>query len=130
MFDAYTALPQSKKAVFRTHLTMLDIHEVAIARDLCMLILLDDLNRTREPTMRDEIKATLMYMFLAPVMPSYCHRWCVLHHLHVVRHSMVRSLRKVMEDVRARLSTDTPNLPEWLHIDRDAIPGVLRTLNS
>lgn len=34
-----------------------------------------------------------------------------------------------MEDVRERLSTDTPNLPEWLHLDRDAIPGVLRILN-
>lgn len=34
-----------------------------------------------------------------------------------------------MEDVRERLSTDIPNLPEWLHLDRDAIPGVLRTLN-
>lgn len=86
VFDAYIALPRSKKAVFRTHLTMLDIHEAAIARDLCMLILLDDLNRAYEPNMRDEIKSTLMYMFLAPVMPSYCHNWCVQHHLYAVRH--------------------------------------------
>ncbi len=56
---------------------MLDIHEAAIARDLCMLILLDNLNHTNEPKTRDEIKSTLMYMFLAPVMPNYSHSWCV-----------------------------------------------------
>lgn len=33
-----------------------------------------------------------------------------------------------MVDIRAGLSTSTPNFPEWLHLDKDAIPGVLRTL--
>ncbi|OJT04030.1 hypothetical protein TRAPUB_5266 [Trametes pubescens] len=97
VFDAYKALPRTKQAIFRTHLTMLDIHEAAIARDLCMLILLDNLNHTNEPKTRDEIKSTLMYMFLAPVMPNYSHS----------------CLRKVMADIRARLLTSTPGLPQY-----------------
>lgn len=129
IFDAYKQLPRARRAAFRTHLTMLDIHDATIARDLCMLILLEDLAHADEPHVRDEIKVTLMYMFLVPIMPNYCYTRCVYRRSRHVHHSFACSLRKVMETIRARLSVKTPNLPEWLHVNQDAVPGVLRALD-
>ncbi len=108
---------------------MLDIHEATIARDLCMLMLLEDLTHAAEPEVRDEIKATLMYMFLVPVMPSYCYIRCVYGHLRLVRHLFACSLENVIENIRTRLSTTPPNLPEWLHVEKGSIPGILRALD-
>ncbi|KAI0357689.1 hypothetical protein OH77DRAFT_1502792 [Trametes cingulata] len=114
LHDAYKALPKAKRVLLHAHLTMLDIHDATIARDLCMLILLDQLITTTDAATRIEIKATLMYMFLAAVMPSYCYD----------------RLLGVMRDLQQRLTTDsTPDLPSWIHLNKDAIPAVLHTLH-
>ncbi len=70
----YGTLPVEKQAAYHVHLTLLDVHEVTMARDLCTFLLLDELNRTTDATGRTEIKATLMYMFCGAAMPSYCYR--------------------------------------------------------
>lgn len=131
LFEAYQQLPHARQATFHTHLTMLDIHEATIARDLCMLILLEDLTHADEPHVRDEIKATLMYTFLVPLMPSYCYTRCVTvcRRSWSVYRSFVCSLENVMENIRTRLSTTTPDLPEWLHVKKGSIPGILRALD-
>ncbi len=70
---AYKKLAKKKQKRFHAHLTLLDIHDATIARDLSLLMLLHDLNRTKDPMSRVEINATLMYMFTGMAMPSYCH---------------------------------------------------------
>ena len=55
-------------------MTMLDIHEAAIARNLCILMLLYALADTDDAATRTEILATLMYSFCGVAMPSYCDR--------------------------------------------------------
>ncbi|KAI0719797.1 hypothetical protein C8T65DRAFT_826784 [Cerioporus squamosus] len=67
---AYSVLPSQKKAAFRAHLTLLDIHEVTIARNLCIFLLIDELNRTNDTTERTEIKATLMLERLLREIPA------------------------------------------------------------
>ena len=44
-----------------------------MARDLCVLTLLDQLSSATDPIVKAEIQATLMYMFCGAVMPSYCY---------------------------------------------------------
>jgi len=64
--------------VARFHLTALDIHPTAIARDLVFLFLLDQLvdGQTIAPETKAEVIATHMYAFSGVVMPDYCHkRW-------------------------------------------------------
>ena len=70
-------LSPGRKLQFRVHATLLDIHEAIIARDLCMLMLLHDLNNTIDGLERTEIHATLMYTFAGAVMPAYCYNRCV-----------------------------------------------------
>ncbi|KAI0634386.1 hypothetical protein C8Q77DRAFT_1217561 [Trametes polyzona] len=109
---AYKRLPRAKQAVLRTHLTLLDIHPTAIARDLCMLMLLDDLNHTTNHTVRAEIKATLMYSFCGAVMPGYCYE----------------RLMSLMDSLSERLVHPNQSLPSWLHVDGNAIQPVLQAL--
>jgi hypothetical protein len=76
---AYKALPKDKRAAMRIHLTLLDIHPSVLARDLCILMLMNDwMEPNVEPSALTEIKATLIYTFMGAIVPSYCHARCVL----------------------------------------------------
>ncbi|KAI0357691.1 hypothetical protein OH77DRAFT_1435494 [Trametes cingulata] len=112
LHDAYRRLPADKQRIFHTHLTMLDIHDGTIARDLCMLMLLDQLVNAPEAALRAEIIATLMYVFVAPVTPSYCYD----------------RLQAIMRDLQRRLVAKPPDLPSWVYLSEEAIPAVLGTL--
>ncbi|KAI0357701.1 hypothetical protein OH77DRAFT_1475432 [Trametes cingulata] len=113
LYDAYKKLSAPNQSAFRAHLTLLDIHPTAIARDLCMLMLLDELIRTTDTFTCLEIKATFMYTFCAAAMPSYCYDL----------------LLTIMKDLSKRLSQTPPALPSWLHLDSGTIPSILRALS-
>ncbi|KAI0649816.1 hypothetical protein C8Q79DRAFT_997836 [Trametes meyenii] len=113
LFEAYKRLPKAKRTKLHTHLTLLDIHDGTIARDLCILLLLDELNNAVSETARLEIKATLMYTFCGAVMPSYCYK----------------RLQSVVHGLRSRLTASPPDLPGWLHVVSDTIPAILPTLD-
>ncbi|KAI0366567.1 hypothetical protein BV20DRAFT_1002228 [Pilatotrama ljubarskyi] len=112
LYQAYKKLPAAEQSAFHTHLTLLDIHPSAIARDLCMLMLLHQLSETTDSTTRAEIKATLLYSFCAAIMPDYCYE----------------RLMAVIQDIGERLSQSPPTLPPWLHVDADTIPAVIPAL--
>lgn len=71
--QALNKLPKAKRSQFNAHLTLLDIHDGTIARDLCILLLLHELSNTSDSTARSEIKATLTYTFSGVAMPDYCY---------------------------------------------------------
>ncbi|KAI0658112.1 hypothetical protein C8Q70DRAFT_201642 [Cubamyces menziesii] len=113
LYEAYKGLPTPKQAAFHAHLTLLDIHPTAIARDLCMLLLLHEFNNTTDSVARVEIEATLMYVFCAGVMPSYCYT----------------RLMDVVKDLSNKLCEQPPALPSWLHVETKTIPAILRALD-
>ncbi|PIL28785.1 hypothetical protein GSI_08829 [Ganoderma sinense ZZ0214-1] len=113
LYEAYKKLPAAKKSKFKAHLTLLDIHDGTMARDLCVLTLLDQLSDASDPIVKAEIQATLMYMFCGAVMPSYCYD----------------RLMGVIDDLRERLSKDPDNQPAWLHVVSDTIPAVVAILD-
>ena len=51
---------------------MLDNNESILARDLCILLLIQQLNDATDDATRLEVKTTLMYTFCGAVMPWYC----------------------------------------------------------
>ena len=54
-------------------MTLLDLHPMALARDLCMLYLLDDLaQQDLAEDDRAEIIATIFYHFAGVACPPYC----------------------------------------------------------
>ncbi|KAH9916974.1 uncharacterized protein BXZ73DRAFT_105668 [Epithele typhae] len=109
----YRSISKARQAKFRAHLTLLDIHEVPLARNLSVLMLLLQLNDTSDKTERAEINATLMYTFAGVIMPPYCHD----------------RLHAVFRDLRRRLSASPPDLPPIFQVLPDSIPPVLRTLD-
>lgn len=74
LHQTFKQLTPAKQSEFKVHFTLLDIQPTALARDLCILLLLDDLitgDYSTEETA--EIRATLFYVYVAPIMPSYCY---------------------------------------------------------
>ncbi|KAH9903204.1 hypothetical protein C8Q73DRAFT_673716 [Cubamyces lactineus] len=113
LYEAYKTLPAPKQAVFHAHLTLLDIHPTAITRDLCMLLLLHEYNNATDPVARVELKATLMYIFCAGVMPSYCYA----------------RLMNTVKYLSNELCEQPAALPSWLHVEVKTIPAILRALD-
>ncbi|KAJ7068905.1 hypothetical protein B0H15DRAFT_139954 [Mycena belliarum] len=112
---AHGKLDKERKESFRVHITLLDIHPAALARDLCILLLLDQLvdTPTDNSTMRAEILSTMFYTFAAAVMPEYC--WS--------------RLEKVMQDLKSSLTGDGAVLPSWIHVDSAAITQINSALD-
>ena len=80
LFDfgpAYEKLGTKRQDAMRLHLTLLDHHPAMIARDLCVLMLLNQLMELEDSVpltdiTRAEIEATLTYTYLGLLMPDYC----------------------------------------------------------
>ncbi|KAJ7750682.1 hypothetical protein DFH07DRAFT_922529 [Mycena maculata] len=110
---AYKALPKDKRSAMRMHLTMLDIHPSALARDLVILMLLNDCMAPNvAPEVLAETKATLMYTYGGAIMPPYAHA------------RQQKTIKSLME----RLAAVPPRLPPWLHVSRDGIPAIRASL--
>ncbi|KAI0737514.1 hypothetical protein C8Q80DRAFT_1115040 [Daedaleopsis nitida] len=109
---AHKTMGAKGQADFHAHLTLLDIHDATIARDLCIFMLLHQLNGTNDETVRTEIKVTLMYVFCGAVMPSYCYQ----------------RLQDVFKDLSVRLASRSPVLPRWMHVSPDSAAKVVTAL--
>ena len=80
LFDlgpAYEKLSAEKRRTLRVHFTLLDHQPAMIARDLCVLMLLNQLMAIDESDIanavsRAEIEATLAYTYVGLLMPNYC----------------------------------------------------------
>ncbi|TCD63140.1 hypothetical protein EIP91_005899 [Steccherinum ochraceum] len=111
---AHAKLETSQQSQFRVHLTLLDIQPTALARDLCLFLLIDELveDHGHSEETRLEIMATIFYAYFGVVMPSYCHqRFC-----EVVRRAM------------HLLQNDLHGLPSWLYVNTEAVAGLLDSL--
>lgn len=118
----------------RVHITLLDIHAGILARDLCVLMLLDQLrNRKLTSIEKIEIKATLMYTFSGISMPSYSSERSVpslaLRDAIIVLMRLIISLQRVIKDLKIRLSEQPPRMPSWLHVVSDSIPKIMDKLS-
>jgi hypothetical protein len=74
LHKAYNQLSELEKDDFHTHLTLLDIHPTALARDLLVLVLLDELMSAEKSELELEVtKATIFYTTAAAIMPPICY---------------------------------------------------------
>ncbi|EPQ56471.1 hypothetical protein GLOTRDRAFT_40012, partial [Gloeophyllum trabeum ATCC 11539] len=96
---AYSKLSSSKRNNARVHMTLCDIHPTALARDLVLFMLVQQLIETSDKVSVLEIKATFMYMMMTTI-----------------------------NDLEKRLLDSPPTLPEWLHVDSAAVEPVLDVL--
>ncbi|TFK84364.1 hypothetical protein K466DRAFT_527460 [Polyporus arcularius HHB13444] len=113
LLDGYWKLSKAKQLQFKAHLTLLDIHDATLARDLCLFMLLHELATTKDATAKVEIKATLMYMFCGAAMPPYCYE----------------RLQALFADLRRRLTSTPTDLPGPIHVVSDSIPAILRIID-
>ncbi|KAK0206934.1 hypothetical protein DFS33DRAFT_1317984 [Desarmillaria ectypa] len=108
--------PEKRKAS-KIHFTLLDIHPTTIARNLCIFLMINDLvvmrlHKQINVIEEAEIKATIFYVWMGVTLPSYCY----VRFMNVVK-SLLRDLQ-----------TSSCQLPHWLHVTKDSIPGIVSSL--
>ncbi|KAJ6451125.1 hypothetical protein C8R47DRAFT_1170433 [Mycena vitilis] len=92
---------QNRRSALRVHITLLDIKEHALARDLVVIVLLSKIMTCTDPTAILELQATVFYVYTAMVMPDYCHkRFC-----------------DTVAEIRAKLLQSDTNVLPWIRID-------------
>ncbi|KAK7056835.1 hypothetical protein VNI00_002552 [Paramarasmius palmivorus] len=110
----HQSLEKKKKKAMKVHITANDIHPTAIARELCLFLLLDELASSKDDETKEaELKMTLLCMWFSFVMPRYCYQ----------------RLEETMNSLRARLQRSPPDLPSWLHLSSSAVPAILNSLD-
>ncbi|KAF9026023.1 hypothetical protein BDZ89DRAFT_1067865 [Hymenopellis radicata] len=111
--QARLKLNKRKRQVMRAHLTMNDIHPSALARDLCMLFLLDELSSNRDNEIKEaELKMTLLSIWMGLIMPSYCY---------------IR-LKKTIKALLNRLQSSPIQLPDWIYVVSASVPAIVASL--
>ncbi|GAW05069.1 hypothetical protein LENED_006903 [Lentinula edodes] len=111
---AHEKLRPAQQKDINVHLTLLDIHPTALARDLCIMMLLDDLIHNAKTPLEEEILAALFYTYAGVVMPDKC----------------AQRLQKTIQKAHDALTRSEPptQLPSWIHIIPSSIPGLLASL--
>ncbi|TCD63143.1 hypothetical protein EIP91_005902 [Steccherinum ochraceum] len=111
---AHQRLGVEKQSQLNAHFTLLDIHATAIARDLCIFLLLDELAADRlDEEGKTETLATIFYIFIGVLIPPYC----------------FAKFRTAVRLAIAKLQQSPPTLPPWLHVVADTIPSILDALH-
>ncbi|KAK0204498.1 hypothetical protein DFS33DRAFT_1382374 [Desarmillaria ectypa] len=105
----------------------------ALARDLCLLFLIEGLisMRSQEENKLEEaeIKATILDMWTGFIMPAYCQTWYVTRESLVCEYSLRPSrFKKIVTALLKRLQESPPNLPAWIYITEETIPGIIDAL--
>ncbi|KAL6301519.1 hypothetical protein BKA93DRAFT_796987 [Sparassis latifolia] len=111
---ASKTLSKTKRKKLRAHFTLLDFQPSALARDLCIMMLLEYLVDHVDVQMTTllEVCATIFYTYVGVVMPQYCHD----------------RLQITIQNLLRRLSEEPPRLPFWIHVDPASIPRLLEAL--
>ncbi|KAF5371689.1 hypothetical protein D9758_003390 [Tetrapyrgos nigripes] len=109
---AYERLSKLHKKELNVHLTLLDIHPTALARDLIIMLLLEDLISAKSRTECDEIKATILYTFASALMPPVC----------------FQRFMNTVDHLLTILQSDPAKLPSWIYIVPSVIPSLIDSL--
>ncbi|KDR73934.1 hypothetical protein GALMADRAFT_250621 [Galerina marginata CBS 339.88] len=114
---ARSKLGVAHKHAMKAHITALDIHFASVARTVILFMLVNALMTAREggegPETMLEIQATLVYVYVGWIIPSYCHA----------------RLMAICASTKSSLLASPPDLPSWLHVDKNSIKPIIRALD-
>ncbi|KAJ7452811.1 hypothetical protein FB451DRAFT_1373943 [Mycena latifolia] len=110
--EASHRISPAQRDLLRVHITLLDIKEHALARDLVVLFILSKIMVSTDQTEKLELQATVFYVYTALVMPSYCHqRFC-----------------DAVAEMQAKISQDSENFLPWIRLDRGSVDQICAPL--
>ncbi|KAJ7891947.1 hypothetical protein B0H13DRAFT_2529459 [Mycena leptocephala] len=96
----------------KVHVTLLDIKEHALARDLVVVFLLSKIMTCNDTVEKLELQATVFYLYTALVMPQYCHRrFC-----------------DAAEEIQSKLVETGNKLRPWISLDSRCVPAIQAAL--
>ncbi|KAJ7183825.1 hypothetical protein C8R46DRAFT_1308885 [Mycena filopes] len=65
-------LNQKQQNALKVHITLLDIKEHSLARDLLVLFFLSKISNCSDATEKLELQTAILYLYAAPFIPEYC----------------------------------------------------------
>ncbi|KAK7054699.1 hypothetical protein VNI00_003162 [Paramarasmius palmivorus] len=107
-------LSEEKRQALNVHFTLNDIHPQALARDLCLFSLLDEIAQAHNDARREaELKMTILCTWMGLLMPQYCSV----------------QLNQTMKSLKTKLLQTPPQLPSWLYVAPSSIPAIVKALD-
>ncbi|KAJ7886396.1 hypothetical protein B0H14DRAFT_2338211, partial [Mycena olivaceomarginata] len=104
--------PKQRKAL-KVHITLLDVKEHALARDLAAIFFLSKIMSCTDAIDKLELQATLFYFYTAMVMPEYCRQ----------------RLCDVIKEMLAKISQDSVHFLPWIRLDSRSVSGIRSALS-
>ncbi|KAJ7183828.1 hypothetical protein C8R46DRAFT_1344531 [Mycena filopes] len=106
-------LNQKQRKALKVHITLLDIKEHSLARDLLVLFFLSKIANCSDTTEKLELQAALFYLYTAPFIPEYCRQ----------------RISAVAKETHVEFSGSGSMLFPWIHLDDRAAPLILAVLD-
>jgi hypothetical protein len=123
-------LSEEKRQALNVHFTLNDIHPQALARDLCLFSLLDEIAQTHNDARREaELKMTILCTWMGLLMPQYCSVQYVFLQLWFFNCRRYDRLKQTMKSLKTRLLQTPPELPSWLYVAPSSIPTIIKALD-
>ncbi|KAJ7494865.1 hypothetical protein B0H11DRAFT_2227626 [Mycena galericulata] len=72
LYESSLRLTQNQRDALRVDITLLDIKEHVLARDLVIMVLLSEISACSDAKEKLELQATVFYLYTALVMPKFC----------------------------------------------------------
>ncbi|KAJ7110686.1 hypothetical protein C8R44DRAFT_883805 [Mycena epipterygia] len=113
LHDTSYRLNENQRDALNVHITLLDIKEHALARDLVVMFLLSKIMVCDDATERLELQATVFYIYTTLVMPKYCQeRFC-----------------DAVAEIQVKISQDAVNFLPWIRLDSRSVPKIMSVLS-
>ncbi|KAJ7082632.1 hypothetical protein B0H15DRAFT_852172 [Mycena belliarum] len=113
LHEASHEMTPAQRDAFRVHITLLDIKEHALARDLVVMFLLSKIMACTDTLQKLELQVTVFYLYTALIIPAYCHE----------------RLCDALAEIRVTLSQDPVHLLPWIRLDARSIHGIRSALD-
>ncbi|KAJ7247121.1 hypothetical protein B0H12DRAFT_1072962 [Mycena haematopus] len=108
LYEMYPRLSANQRKALKVHITLLDIKEHALARDLVVMFLLSKIMSCTDAIEKVELQATLFYLYTALVIPRYCYD----------------RFSNVVKEMQVRISQDPDNFLPWIHLDNLSVSAI------
>ncbi|KAJ7245921.1 hypothetical protein B0H12DRAFT_1127173 [Mycena haematopus] len=112
LYETFPRLSANQKKALKVHITLLDLKEHALARDLVVMFLLSKIMACTDAIEKVDFQATLFYLYTALVMPQYCYD----------------RFSNVLKEMQVKISQDPVNFLPWIRLDNLSVSAIKSAL--
>ncbi|KAJ6496322.1 hypothetical protein C8R45DRAFT_1132445 [Mycena sanguinolenta] len=113
LHEIFPRLSAKQRKAFKVYITLLDIKEHSLARDLVVMFLLFKIMVCTNAIEKIELQATVFYIYTGLVMPQYCYE----------------RFSTAVKEMQVKISEDPMNFLPWIRMDKPTASAIQSVLS-